>query len=66
MKKTRILRALKKCNSKEFIADRVLSFRDEKNKEYFDIALGINGESGDEQKENSGESISSSFRTTKW
>ena len=36
------------------------------NKEYFDIALGINGESGDEQKENSGESISSSFRTTKW
>ncbi len=35
MKKTRILRALKKCNSKEFIADRVLSFRDEKNKEYF-------------------------------
>jgi len=38
----------------------------EENKEYFDIALGINGESGDEQKENSGESISSSFRTTKW
>jgi len=38
----------------------------EKNKEYFDIALGINGESGDEQKENSGKSISSSFRTTEW
>jgi len=38
----------------------------EENKEYFDIALGINGESEDEQKENSGESISSSFRTTKW
>jgi hypothetical protein len=35
MKKTRILRALKKCNSKDFNTDRVLSFRDEKNKEYF-------------------------------
>ena len=38
----------------------------EENKEYFDIALGINGESEDEQKENSGEPISSTFRTTKW
>ena len=35
MKKTRILRALKKCNSKEFIADRVLSFRDEKNSKHY-------------------------------
>lgn len=35
MKKTRILRALKKCKIEQFKTDRVLSFRDEKNKEYF-------------------------------
>tara|TARA_R100001443_G_scaffold1056_1_gene4146 strand:+ start:18353 stop:18592 length:240 start_codon:yes stop_codon:yes gene_type:complete len=35
MKKTRIIRALKKCKSTEFEKDRVLSFRDEKQKEYF-------------------------------
>ena len=35
MKKTRILRALKQCKTEEFKTDRVLSFRDEKNKEYF-------------------------------
>lgn len=40
----------------------------EKNKEYFDVALGINGETNGEHKEksNNGESISSRFRTTKW
>ena len=35
MKKTRIIRALKKCKSTEFNTGRVLSFADEKNKEYF-------------------------------
>ena len=35
MKKTRIIRALKNCKSTEFETGRVLSFRDEKNKEYF-------------------------------
>ena len=35
MKKTRIIRALKNCKSTEFNAGRVLSFVDEKNKEYF-------------------------------
>ena len=35
MKKTRITRALKNCKSTEFETGRVLSFRDEKNKEYF-------------------------------
>ena len=40
----------------------------EENKEYFDVALGINGEKNGEHKEKSsnGESISSRFRTTKW
>ena len=35
MKKTRIIRALKNCKSTEFETGRVLSFRDEKQKEYF-------------------------------
>ena len=35
MKKTRILRALKKCKTEQFKADSVLSFKDEKGKEYF-------------------------------
>ena len=35
MKKTRILRALKQCKNDEFKADSVLSFKDEKGKEYF-------------------------------
>ena len=35
MKKTRIIRALKNCKSIEFEKGRVLSFRDEKQKEYF-------------------------------
>ena len=35
MKKTRILRALKKCKNEEFKTDNVLSFKDEKGKEYF-------------------------------
>ena len=35
MKKTRILRALKQCKNDEFKADSVLSFEDEKGKEYF-------------------------------
>ena len=35
MKKTRIIRALKNCKSTEFKTDSVLSFRDEKGKEYF-------------------------------
>ena len=35
MKKTRILRALKNCKTEQFKADSVLSFRDEKGKEYF-------------------------------
>jgi hypothetical protein len=35
MKKTRILRALKQCKTHDFKADSVLSFKDEKGKEYF-------------------------------
>ncbi len=35
MKKTRILRALKKRNSTDFKEGNVLSFKDEKGKEYF-------------------------------
>jgi hypothetical protein len=35
MKKTRIIRALKNCNTNNFKADSVLSFKDEKGKEYF-------------------------------
>ena len=35
MKKTRIIRALKNCKSTDFKADSVLSFKDEKAKEYF-------------------------------
>ena len=39
----------------------------ENNKEYFDVALGINGDSSDEdEQEASGKSISERFRTTKW
>ena len=35
MKKTRILRALKNCKKDNFKTDSVLSFKDEKGKEYF-------------------------------
>tara|TARA_R110002020_G_scaffold120575_4_gene274802 strand:+ start:1677 stop:1916 length:240 start_codon:yes stop_codon:yes gene_type:complete len=35
MKKTRILRALKNCKQDDFKTDSVLSFKDEKGKEYF-------------------------------
>ena len=35
MKKTRILRALKNCKKDDFKTDSVLSFKDEKGKEYF-------------------------------
>jgi len=40
----------------------------EDNKEYFDVALGINGENGngDEKENTSGKSVSERFRTTKW
>ena len=40
----------------------------EDNKEYFDVALGINGENGngDQNEDTSGKSISQRFRTTKW
>ena len=40
----------------------------EDNKEYFDVALGINGENGngDEKEATSGKSVSERFRTTKW
>jgi hypothetical protein len=40
----------------------------EDNKEYFDVALGINGENGNgEHKESdSSKSISERYRTTKW
>lgn len=39
----------------------------EDNKEYFDVALGINGDTnGDEKEDTSGKSISERFRTTKW
>ena len=35
MKKTRVIRALKNCNTNDFKTDSVLSFKDEKCKEYF-------------------------------
>jgi hypothetical protein len=35
MKKTRIIRALKNCKTTDFKQDSVLSFKDEKGKEYF-------------------------------
>jgi len=35
MKKSRIIRALKNCITNNFKADSVLSFKDEKGKEYF-------------------------------
>ena len=35
MKKTRVIRALKNCKSTDFKPDSVLSFKDEKGKEYF-------------------------------
>ena len=35
MKKTRVIRALKKCNKNDFKSDSVLSFKDEKGKDYF-------------------------------
>ena len=35
MKKTRVIRALKNCNTNDFKPDSVLSFKDEKGKEYF-------------------------------
>ena len=35
MKKTRIIRALKKCKSTDFKNDRVFSFVDEKGKQFF-------------------------------
>ena len=35
MKKTRVIRALKNCISTDFKTDSVLSFKDEKGKEYF-------------------------------
>ena len=35
MKKTRVIRALNNCNTNDFNADSVLSFKDEKGKEYF-------------------------------
>ena len=40
----------------------------EDNKEYFDVALGINGENGngDEKEGTSDKSVSERFRTTKW
>ena len=40
----------------------------EENKEYFDVALGINGENGngDQNEDTSGKSISQRFRSTKW
>ena len=37
-----------------------------RNKEYFDVALGINGETNGEHKESDGKSISDRLRTTKW
>ena len=38
-----------------------------KNKEYFNVALGINGDSNGEHKENGdAKSVSERFRTTKW
>lgn len=39
----------------------------EDNKEYFDVALGINGDTNGEHKENGdAKSVSERFRTTKW
>jgi len=40
----------------------------EDNKEYFDVALGINGDNGngDEKEDTSGKSVSQRYRTTKW
>lgn len=40
----------------------------EENKEYFDVALGINGENnnGDQNEDTNGKSISQRYRTTKW
>ncbi len=39
----------------------------ENRKDYFNVALGINGDSNGEEKENTdGKSISDRFRTTKW
>ena len=39
----------------------------EENKEYFDVALGINGETNGEHKENGdAKSVSERYRTTKW
>ena len=39
----------------------------EENKEYFDVALGINGDTNGEHKESSSDkSISERFRTSKW
>lgn len=40
----------------------------EKKKEYFDVALGINGENGaqDEKQSSNGKSISDRFRSVKW
>ena len=35
MKKTRVIRALKNCKNTDFKTDSVLSFKDEKGKEYF-------------------------------
>ena len=35
MKKTRVIRALKNCKSTDFKTDSVLSFKDEKGKQYF-------------------------------
>ena len=35
MKKTRVIRALKKSNTNDFKPDSVLSFKDEKGKDYF-------------------------------
>ena len=35
MKKTRVIRALKICKRTDFKTDSVLSFKDEKGKEYF-------------------------------
>ena len=38
-----------------------------KNKEFFDVALGINGETnGDKKEDASGKSVSERFRTTNW
>ena len=62
------------ANLAEDLDDRVLSslasqlISDyKKDKEYFDVALGINGDSSDDDKQEAdGRSISERFRTTKW